>query len=167
MRCPICKEVDLVMSNRQGVEIDCCPQCSGIWFDRGELDKIIEGSIQNQHQSSYQPSSQPQFPYPLPGYPQMTNTPAGNPHLPYNDPRYRKHDSHYDHPHLMELFFSKKFRKIAMVLVPVGIVILIGIGILVYPIMGRLWDYVSTTGFKGITDAVIGWIRQLWEGSKG
>jgi uncharacterized protein len=167
MRCPICREVDLVMSNRQGVEIDCCPQCSGIWFDRGELDKIIEGSIQNQHQSSYQPSSQPQSPYPPPGYPRMTKTPVGNLHLPYNDSRYRKHDSHDDHPHLMELFFSKKFRKIAIVLVLVGIVILIGIGILVFPIMGRIWDYVSTTGFKGIADSVVTFVRQLWEGNKG
>lgn len=44
MRCPICQNVDLVMSERQGVEIDYCPQCRGIWLDRGELDKIIERS---------------------------------------------------------------------------------------------------------------------------
>ncbi len=39
--CPIC-QVDLVMSERQGIEIDYCPQCRGVWLDRGELDKIIE-----------------------------------------------------------------------------------------------------------------------------
>ena len=44
MKCPICTEVDLVMSERQGVEIDYCPTCRGIWLDRGELDKIIERS---------------------------------------------------------------------------------------------------------------------------
>lgn len=44
MKCPICKETDLVMADRQGVEIDYCPQCRGIWLDRGELDKIIERS---------------------------------------------------------------------------------------------------------------------------
>ncbi len=43
MPCPVCK-VALVMSDRQGVEIDYCPQCRGIWLDRGELDKILERS---------------------------------------------------------------------------------------------------------------------------
>ena len=43
MNCPSCK-VPLVMSDRQGIEIDYCPQCRGIWLDRGELDKIIERS---------------------------------------------------------------------------------------------------------------------------
>lgn len=41
--CPSCK-VSLVMSERQGVEIDYCPECRGVWLDRGELDKIIERS---------------------------------------------------------------------------------------------------------------------------
>lgn len=43
MPCPICR-VPLVMSERQGVEIDYCPQCRGVWLDRGELDKIIARS---------------------------------------------------------------------------------------------------------------------------
>jgi Zn-finger nucleic acid-binding protein len=43
MPCPVCK-VPLVMSDRQGVEIDYCPQCRGVWLDRGELDKILERS---------------------------------------------------------------------------------------------------------------------------
>jgi Zn-finger nucleic acid-binding protein len=41
MLCPVCR-VDLVMSDRQGVEIDYCPKCRGVWLDRGELDKIID-----------------------------------------------------------------------------------------------------------------------------
>jgi uncharacterized protein len=44
MNCPICN-IQLTMSERQGIEIDYCPQCRGIWLDRGELDKIIERSI--------------------------------------------------------------------------------------------------------------------------
>ena len=44
MKCPVCKSPDLVMSERQGVEIDYCPQCRGVWLDRGELDKILERS---------------------------------------------------------------------------------------------------------------------------
>jgi uncharacterized protein len=43
MPCPVCN-VSLVMSDRQGIEIDYCPQCRGVWLDRGELDKIIERS---------------------------------------------------------------------------------------------------------------------------
>lgn len=43
MRCPICS-VDLQMTDRQGIEIDYCPQCRGVWLDRGELDKLIERS---------------------------------------------------------------------------------------------------------------------------
>lgn len=42
--CPVCR-VDLLMTERQGIEIDYCPQCRGVWLDRGELDKIIERSI--------------------------------------------------------------------------------------------------------------------------
>ena len=41
MQCPVCA-VPLTMSERQNVEIDYCPQCRGVWLDRGELDKIIE-----------------------------------------------------------------------------------------------------------------------------
>jgi len=44
MKCPVCLQPDLVMSERQGIEIDYCPQCRGVWLDRGELDKIIERS---------------------------------------------------------------------------------------------------------------------------
>ena len=43
MACPI-DGTTLVMSERQGIEIDYCPSCRGVWLDRGELDKIIERS---------------------------------------------------------------------------------------------------------------------------
>jgi Zn-finger nucleic acid-binding protein len=43
MNCPVCK-VELKIADRQGVEIDYCSQCRGVWLDRGELDKIIERS---------------------------------------------------------------------------------------------------------------------------
>ena len=41
MKCPHCPDATLLMSERQGVEIDYCPQCRGVWLDRGELDKLI------------------------------------------------------------------------------------------------------------------------------
>ncbi|MCU0402323.1 MAG: zf-TFIIB domain-containing protein [Algoriphagus sp.] len=45
MKCPTCS-VALIMTERSGVEIDYCPECRGVWLDRGELDKIIERSAQ-------------------------------------------------------------------------------------------------------------------------
>lgn len=42
MKCPVCKDVTLLMSEKKGVEIDYCPECRGIWLDRGELEKLME-----------------------------------------------------------------------------------------------------------------------------
>ena len=41
MNCPV-DNTQLMMTERQGIEIDYCPQCRGVWLDRGELDKLIE-----------------------------------------------------------------------------------------------------------------------------
>lgn len=60
MKCPVCKDVSLVMSDKQGVEIDYCPNCRGVWLDRGELDKIIERSVSSSNsfsQSNYRPQN--------------------------------------------------------------------------------------------------------------
>ena len=57
MNCLNCK-IPLVMSDRQGIEIDYCPECRGIWLDRGELDKIIERSV-NEQPNNFQPNQQP------------------------------------------------------------------------------------------------------------
>jgi Zn-finger nucleic acid-binding protein len=66
MPCPSCN-VPLVMSERQGVEIDYCPQCRGVWLDRGELDKIIERSGRD----IAPPPQATQAPPPQQGYPQQ------------------------------------------------------------------------------------------------
>lgn len=42
MKCPVCKDVTLLMSEKSGIEIDYCPECRGIWLDHGELEKIME-----------------------------------------------------------------------------------------------------------------------------
>jgi len=44
MKCPV-DETVLQMTDRQGIEIDYCPQCRGVWLDRGELDKLIDRSV--------------------------------------------------------------------------------------------------------------------------
>ena len=55
MQCPNCATT-LTMSERQGIEIDYCPSCRGVWLDRGELDKILERSVSQQEAA--QPPSQ-------------------------------------------------------------------------------------------------------------
>jgi uncharacterized protein len=84
MPCPVC-QVPLTMSERQGIEIDYCPQCRGVWLDRGELDKIIERSAADTApppppaQTAPQP---PQTGYTQPGYAQPAYDQRGY------DPRY-------------------------------------------------------------------------------
>jgi Zn-finger nucleic acid-binding protein len=75
MKCPNCDEV-LVMSERQGVEIDYCPRCRGVWLDKGELDKIIEKS--SAYESGSNPTSDPFYEH------RDKDRPAGyNKHNPY------------------------------------------------------------------------------------
>lgn len=60
MQCPHCN-VTLMMADRQGIEIDYCPQCRGVWLDRGELDKIIERtSAETAPAQSARPAAEPQ-----------------------------------------------------------------------------------------------------------
>jgi Zn-finger nucleic acid-binding protein len=83
MNCPICN-ITLLMADRQGIEIDYCPTCRGIWLDRGELEKIIDRS------AGLNPAMDPGM-----GSPPMGSPPMGSPDG-YN---YRRdgHDGHDDH----------------------------------------------------------------------
>jgi len=85
--CPSCR-VALVMSERQGIEIDYCPQCRGVWLDRGELDKIIE-------RAGKEAAPQPQSYAPQPGRRQDS----------YDD---RRPDSHR-YPKRRKSFFEELF----------------------------------------------------------
>lgn len=91
MKCPVCRDVTLVMSERQGIEIDYCPQCRGVWLDRGELDKIIERSASPAYAAA-----------PASPAPAQHATPAPPPHtssLPYPDSRqHHGYPSHGQHP---------------------------------------------------------------------
>ena len=101
MLCPVC-QMELKMMDRQGVEIDYCPKCRGVWLDRGELDKLIERA------------------------PQMDNRPVAQPHrdsredsLPdyddddeykrKNDERYRSDESAYPPGKKKKSFLSDIF----------------------------------------------------------
>jgi hypothetical protein len=61
MQCPV-DGADLLITERQGIEIDYCPKCRGVWLDRGELDKLIERSLQVER-GSYQPPAPTQDEY--------------------------------------------------------------------------------------------------------
>ena len=85
MKCPDCVNTLLIMSERQGVEIDYCPQCRGIWLDRGELDKLLERAAA---QTAPQPVAQ-----------------ASHRHERQPDPPHYGHHKHYKHKSwLSEIF---------------------------------------------------------------
>ena len=81
MKCPNCNET-LVMADRQGIEIDYCPKCRGIWLDKGELDKIVDRSANYSPNTEYEGQRRHDYDdddykkqYPQEGH--------------YNDPRYK------------------------------------------------------------------------------
>lgn len=82
MKCPTCN-LDLQMTDRQGIEIDYCPQCRGVWLDRGELDKIIERSA---------PATGPSHSQPV----QQQHTEYRSDDLRHDE---RRHDNHSDYRH--------------------------------------------------------------------
>jgi hypothetical protein len=81
MLCPV-DRTPLVMSERQGIEIDYCPTCRGVWLDRGELDKIIERSA-------------------------GAAAPAAAPSPP-PQPNYQGHQPHYGHGHHGHGYYGKR-----------------------------------------------------------
>ena len=92
MRCPT-DGAELVMAERQGVEIDYCPTCRGIWLDRGELDKILDRAAG----AGAPPASAVPLP-PEPGYGGYPPPPAAPGHGDdRRDPRYDdRRDPRYD-----------------------------------------------------------------------
>ncbi len=87
--CPTCR-VNLVMSERQGIEIDYCPQCRGVWLDRGELDKIIERS---EGAAAPAPARPQAAPPPPPQYREPDYRERGYDDRYYGKPYKKKHKS--------------------------------------------------------------------------
>jgi uncharacterized protein len=85
MACPI-DGTTLTMAERQGIEIDYCPTCRGVWLDRGELDKIIERSGRDDDDDDRRPRAAPP-PQPH-GY---APPPSGYPQQGYGKPYKKKH----------------------------------------------------------------------------
>jgi Zn-finger nucleic acid-binding protein len=90
MKCPI-DDSPLSVSARDGVEIDFCPQCRGVWLDRGELDKIIDRAAAALS-SAPSPSAQSYPPPPEPRYDRPHYEERGR----YEDPRKRRRKSFMD-----------------------------------------------------------------------
>ena len=99
MQCPVCN-VQLAITERQGIEIDYCPQCRGVWLDRGELDKIIDRAA-----TETRPAAQPEVPQQVWAQPQPQRPPVPqSPPQPYyrgddDDDDYRHHHKGYKHGH--------------------------------------------------------------------
>jgi Zn-finger nucleic acid-binding protein len=93
MLCPVC-QVDFRMAERQGVEIDYCPQCRGIWLDRGELDKIIERSS-----AAFTPPPQPE------------SRPGEYEKYERDERDYRKYEDDYKNKYRYDDHYGKKKKK--------------------------------------------------------
>lgn len=122
MICPTCGDTHLIMTERQGIEIDYCPKCRGVWLDKGELDKIIERSValeqdllkqkmqqQQQQVPPQTPPQSPQQPYqqqPFQQQPFQQQPYQQQPH--HNQHHYQKH---HDHHHHNDHYYHKKKHK--------------------------------------------------------
>jgi uncharacterized protein len=92
MKCPVC-DVDLLTAERQGVEIDYCPKCRGVWLDRGELDKIIERAGAEYGAPAAAPALEGQAAYDAP--PARREAPAhSEPDDHRESERYHEHSGH-------------------------------------------------------------------------
>lgn len=89
MKCPV-DGSELAMTDRQGVEIDYCPKCRGVWLDRGELDKIIEKAAPPAPQRPSQPD-------------------RGVESRPRNEPRRDDHNYYEDRPRKKKSMLGELF----------------------------------------------------------
>lgn len=81
MKCPVCPDATLLMSDRQGVEIDYCPNCRGVWLDRGELDKLIQLGARSEAPAAAAAPAQHRAPAPdYRGRPQFEDSDYGKKH---------------------------------------------------------------------------------------
>jgi hypothetical protein len=90
-----------------------------------------------------------------------------NHHSDYREQRGYSHNSDFGHKRVADLLHNKKIMVIALIMAPMAILLLGCIGILIFPTISHIWEVVSTNGIKGIIEAAVPFVRQLWEGGKG
>ena len=100
MNCPSCS-TKLHMTERKGIEIDFCPDCRGVWLDRGELDKILEKSIAEEQEYSRPQAAQQVM------QPTSSGFPEAQQRKEYDSHNYK----HGKHKHGHEQYGHKKSRK--------------------------------------------------------
>jgi len=83
LRCPLC-DVKMKEVERRGVMIDVCPECKGIWLDKGELERLL--ALEDQEQGYREAAYQEKKPEPLPHY-------QHDYHDPYYPKKHKKHKS--------------------------------------------------------------------------
>lgn len=103
MNCPICN-VDLVMTERSGVEIDYCPKCRGVWLDRGELDKIIERSATGPREAAFNRAPDRNYTEPYVQAGHYAQSGHSGHHGDHHDSRHYGHGKHKRRSALEELF---------------------------------------------------------------
>jgi hypothetical protein len=84
-----------------------------------------------------------------------------------HNPHKHSRDFDFGHLRLTDLLGNKKIKTIALIVIPIVILLLVGIVIIAFPAICRIWEYIRTNGVKGAIDAVMPFIGRLWEGSKG
>lgn len=97
MKCPVCVDATLVMSERKGIEIDYCPQCRGIWLDRGEIDKIIGRSVEESMAEQVAPQAPQQ------------RAPQQHHQQPQQSHSYHHDDDYYHRKHKKKSFWMELF----------------------------------------------------------
>ena len=80
----------LLMTDRQGVEIDYCPTCRGVWLDKGELDKIVERAARELGDDLTPPPPPPPPPRYADDRPRDEERPRYDDRSRHDDPRYKK-----------------------------------------------------------------------------
>ncbi len=112
MKCPRCETTTLDEKHREGVVVDTCSQCRGLWLDRGELEKLIARAARDLDELAQRPAAvtqersyPPSPPPPARSYsePERSHAPrarrdsdsdyrySGDPRYRHDDPRYRHH----------------------------------------------------------------------------
>lgn len=121
MNCPVCADTRMREVEKNGILIDICPSCKGVWLDRGELDKLMQGVQEvhqeynqwyygddddddDKHRRRYPPQQQP--------YPQQQPQQPYPPQQPYQQQPYPQ--QHYDGKHKHSQYPYKKKKKSVM-----------------------------------------------------
>lgn len=108
MNCPVCDNTRMREVEKNGIMIDVCPSCKGVWLDRGELEKLMADvrEVRQEYNEWYYGTSQPQAPQPQAPCPPQQHHPHQAP--PYPQPYYGSHPQGYpgykDYPY-------KKYKK--------------------------------------------------------